>query len=63
MARDQFVVRFGDDTAVMWNDGKRGRAEEAYKRTFWTESFVQWSPQGNLLATIHRCRPALIVWL
>eukprot|EP00877_Chromochloris_zofingiensis_P000044 jgi/Chrzof1/1003/Cz01g36140.t1 len=60
MARDQFAIRFGDDTAVMWNDGKRCRADEVYKRTFWTESFVQWSPLGNMLATIHR--QGVAVW-
>jgi translation initiation factor 3 subunit B len=54
LARDQFVERFGDDTVVAWNDARRGRAEEVYKRTFWTESFVQWSPLGNMLATMHR---------
>ena len=25
-----------------------------YKRSFWTESFVQWSPHGSYLATMHR---------
>lgn len=54
LGRDQFVVRFGDDTVVCWNDGRRCRAEEVYKRTFWSESFVQWSPLGNMLATMHR---------
>jgi len=54
LGRDQFAARYGDECAVLWNDGKRGRAEEAYRRTFWTESFVQWSPQGNALATVHR---------
>lgn len=54
LGRDQFVVRYGDDTVVCWNDGRRCRADEVYKRTFWTESFVQWSPLGNMLATMHR---------
>lgn len=27
---------------------------QVYKRTFWTESFVQWSPHGSFLATLHR---------
>lgn len=54
LGRDQFAARYGDEAAVLWNDGKRGRAEEVYRRTFWTESFVQWSPQGNVLATVHR---------
>lgn len=60
LGRDQFVVRHGDDTVVCWNDGRRGRADEVYKRTFWTESFVQWSPLGNMLATMHR--QGVAVW-
>jgi translation initiation factor 3 subunit B len=59
-ARDQFVIRYGDDTAVNWNDARRGRAEEVYKRSFWTDSFVQWSPMGTRLATIHR--QGVAVW-
>ena len=27
---------------------------EVYKRDFWTESYVQWSPRGNFMATVHR---------
>ena len=30
------------------------QADEVYKRSFWTESFVQWSPHGSYLATMHR---------
>ena len=60
LARDQFVIRYGDESEVMWNDGKRSRAESAYKRTFWTESFVQWSPQGSMIATMHR--QGVAVW-
>ena len=29
-------------------------ALQVYSRTFWTESFVQWSPHGSFLATLHR---------
>jgi translation initiation factor 3 subunit B len=60
MGRDQFVIKYGDEVVVFWNDGRRCRAEEAYKRTFWTESFVQWSPMGNLIATMHR--QGVAVW-
>lgn len=52
--RDQFVVRYGDETEVHWNDAQRAQAEEVYKRSFWTESFVVWSPHGSYLATVHR---------
>lgn len=31
-----------------------GHDVQVYKRSFWTESFVQWSGQGSYLATVHR---------
>lgn len=34
--RDQFVIKHGDEVMVLWNDGRRCRADEAYKRAFWT---------------------------
>ncbi len=52
-ARDQFSIRAGSDTLVLWNDGRRGRSDDVYKRENWTESFVQWSPHGSMLATMH----------
>eukprot|EP00249_Psilotum_nudum_P011425 c23165_g1_i2 orf=444-2627(-) len=52
--RDQFVVRFGSETEVYWNDARQGKPDPFYHRSFWTESFVQWSPLGTYLATIHR---------
>ncbi|CAA2985342.1 eukaryotic translation initiation factor 3 subunit B-like [Olea europaea subsp. europaea] len=53
-ARDQFVIRAGTDTEVLWNDARQSKPELVYKRSFWTESFVQWSPLGTYLATVHR---------
>ncbi|KAL5698942.1 Eukaryotic translation initiation factor 3 subunit B [Ranunculus cassubicifolius] len=53
-ARDQFVIRAGSDTEVLWNDPRQGKPELVYRRAFWTESFVQWSPLGTYLATVHR---------
>ncbi|GAB2300311.1 Eukaryotic translation initiation factor 3 subunit B [Dionaea muscipula] len=53
-ARDQFVIRSGQDTEVLWNDARQLKPEPVYKRPYWTESFVQWSPLGTYLATIHR---------
>lgn len=53
-ARDQFVIRAGQDTEVLWNDARHLKPDPVYKRHFWTESFVQWSPLGTYLATIHR---------
>ena len=45
---------------VLWNDAARSQPEDVYKRSFWTESFVQWAPHGSLLATIHR--QGIAVW-
>ncbi|XP_010245655.1 PREDICTED: eukaryotic translation initiation factor 3 subunit B-like [Nelumbo nucifera] len=53
-ARDQFVIRAGNDTEVLWNDPRQLKPELVYRRTFWTESFVQWSPLSTYLATVHR---------
>ncbi|KAL6008103.1 Eukaryotic translation initiation factor 3 subunit B [Asimina triloba] len=53
-ARDQFVIRAGSDTEVFWNDPRQLKPELVYRRSFWTESFVQWSPLGTYLATVHR---------
>ncbi|MED6203662.1 Eukaryotic translation initiation factor 3 subunit B [Stylosanthes scabra] len=53
-ARDQFVIRAGSDTEVLWNDARHLKPDPVYKRSFWTESFVQWSPLGTYLATVHR---------
>jgi translation initiation factor 3 subunit B len=58
--RDQFVVRHGDETEVLWNDAARAQPEDVYRRSFWTESFVQWSAHGSVLATIHR--QGIAVW-
>ena len=57
--RDQFACRFGDETEIHWNDAQTKEPVEVYKRSFWTESYVQWSPQGNFLATVHRQGVAL----
>ncbi|KAH6796740.1 translation initiation factor 3B1 [Perilla frutescens var. hirtella] len=53
-ARDQFVIRSGFDTEVWWNDARQSKPELVHKRSHWTETFVQWSPMGSYLATIHR---------
>ncbi|QDZ23629.1 subunit B of translation initiation factor 3 [Chloropicon primus] len=52
--RDQFAVRYQDMTEIHWNDPKTGTSEQVYSRSFWTESYVQWSPCGTMLATVHR---------
>jgi hypothetical protein len=35
------------------------RTSQMYKRQGWTETFVQWTPQGNYLITMHRQGVAL----
>jgi translation initiation factor 3 subunit B len=57
--RDQYAIRFGDATEIHWNDAQKNEPVEVYKRDFWTESYVQWSPRGNFLATVHRQGVAL----
>ena len=57
--RDQYAIRFGDSTEIHWNDAQKSEPVEVYKRDFWTESYVQWSPRGNFLATVHRQGVAL----
>ena len=52
-ARDQFVMYRGDHVGVFWNR-KKENPENIVDRQHWTEMFVQWSPQGTYLATMHR---------
>ncbi|KAG0447216.1 hypothetical protein HPP92_028477 [Vanilla planifolia] len=52
--RDQFVIRAGTFTEVFWNDPRQMIPELVYRRQYWTESFVQWSPPVHTFATIHR---------
>lgn len=58
--RDQFVARYGDETEVCWNDAPKQQEETVYKRSFWTEAFVEWSHCGGMLATVHR--QGVAVW-
>ncbi|RLM87570.1 eukaryotic translation initiation factor 3 subunit B-like [Panicum miliaceum] len=53
-ARDQFVMRAGTYTEVYWNDARQLSSELIYQHQFWTDSFIQWSPLGTYLATVHR---------
>ena len=52
LGRDQLVMCARDDVIVSWHS-RMGQPDEAHKRTRWTESYVQWSPQGMYLATFH----------
>ncbi|XP_025801980.1 eukaryotic translation initiation factor 3 subunit B-like isoform X2 [Panicum hallii] len=53
-ARDQFVMRAGTYTEVYWNDARQLSSELIYQHQFWTDCFIQWSPLGTYLATVHR---------
>ena len=50
--RDQFVLYRGDSVGVFWNQ-KKEQSEPVVDRSLWTESFVQWSPLGTFLTSIH----------
>ncbi|CAN6319117.1 unnamed protein product [Urochloa humidicola] len=53
-ARDQFVIRAGTLTEVYWNDARKLAPELVFQKQYWTDSFIQWSPLGTYLATVHR---------
>lgn len=50
--RDQMVLFKGDNVGVYWND-RDGEPDKVVERARWTDTFVQWSPKGNYLATMH----------
>ncbi|KAK4995753.1 Translation initiation factor 3 subunit b [Elasticomyces elasticus] len=50
--RDQFVMYRGDNVGVFWNE-REDPPEEIVDRQHWTESFVQWSPKGTYLTSVH----------
>lgn len=52
-ARDQYVVLKGNDVAVCWNNSKE-LPDEVTSRPNWTDSFVEWSPLGSYLLTMHQ---------
>ncbi|KAI9674456.1 MAG: Translation initiation factor 3 subunit b [Caeruleum heppii] len=51
-ARDQFVMYRGDSVGVFWNK-KKDTPDNIVDRQHWTESFVQWSPLGTHLTSMH----------
>ncbi|KYK61692.1 hypothetical protein DCS_02835 [Drechmeria coniospora] len=50
--RDQFVMYRGDNVGVYWNN-ERDQPENVVDRQHWTETFLQWSPLGTYLTSIH----------
>lgn len=51
--RDQFVMYRGDSVGVFWNNEK-DQPENIVDRQHWTEAFLQWSPLGTYLTSIHQ---------
>lgn len=50
--RDQFAMFRGEQVGVFWNNEK-DTPENIVDRPHWTESFVQWSPLGTYLVSVH----------
>ena len=50
--RDQFVLYRGENVGVFWNENDR-QPEQVVDRKQWTESFVQWTPKGTYLTSMH----------
>ncbi|KAA8635135.1 hypothetical protein SMACR_03649 [Sordaria macrospora] len=50
--RDQFVMFRGETVGVFWNNEK-DTPENIVDRQHWTETFVQWSPLGTYLTSVH----------
>ncbi len=59
-ARDQFVIRYADETEIHWNDPAIKDREPECARKNWSDSFVRWSPRGAYLATFHR--QGIVLW-
>jgi len=51
--RDQFVMYKDESVTVAWNNEKDA-PESVVDRKGWTESFVQWSPLGTYLTSMHQ---------
>ncbi|KAJ1452451.1 eukaryotic translation initiation factor eIF2A-domain-containing protein [Pelagophyceae sp. CCMP2097] len=57
--RDQFVVRYNNETEVMWAERlaqptlEYGGEREKEGGLYWCEQYTQWSPHGSFLATFH----------
>jgi len=50
--RDQFVMYNADSVGIFWNNDK-DQPENIISRQHWTEMFVQWSPMGTYLVSVH----------
>ena len=59
-ARDQYVVRYNEETEIWWNEATKPSMDPEYSRRNWTENYTQWSPRGTFLATFHRL--GIMLW-
>ncbi|KAF1355404.1 eukaryotic translation initiation factor eIF2A-domain-containing protein [Delphinella strobiligena] len=50
--RDQFVLYRADNVGVYWNE-REDQPDAIVDRQHWTESFIQWSPKGTYLTSMH----------
>lgn len=50
--RDQFAIYKDNTVQVLWNS-ERDPPETIVERPMWTEAFIQWSPQGTYLTSLH----------
>ncbi|PWN27073.1 translation initiation factor eIF-3b [Jaminaea rosea] len=57
--RDQVVMCRGNEVAVAWHN-RSSPPQVIDSRPGWTESYVQWSPFGTFLATLHG--PGVALW-
>lgn len=58
-ARDQFVMLRDNNTGVFWNE-KDDQPDVVVDRNGWTEMFVQWSPLGTYLTSMHQ--QGVLLW-
>jgi len=56
---DQFAVLQGDETEIYWAETLK-QPRLITSRSGWTEKYLQWSPNGSYLATIHS--PGVKLW-
>ena len=59
-ARDQYLVRYGDETEIWWNTPGKPNQEPAYAKRNWSDALVRFSPRGTYLATFHRL--GIMLW-
>jgi hypothetical protein len=53
-ARDQYALRWADNTDIVWNEPGVERLEPDFGKKGWTDTHVVWSPHGRYLACFHR---------